>query len=73
MGRERIHWPRIHVYRIRSLAHCVTNISYWLPLNEGFKCNCIKTNKYVIFALCVNDSWICVGIPIFGDFWMLHW
>jgi hypothetical protein len=45
-----IYWPRI--YRIRPLAHCVTNISYWLPLNEGFRCNCIKTNKYVIFVLC---------------------
>ena len=47
-----IHWPRI--YRIRSLAHCVTNISYWLHLNEGFRCNGIKTNKYVIFVLCVS-------------------
>jgi hypothetical protein len=49
-----IHWPRI--YRIRSLAHCVTNISYWLHLNEGFRCNGIKTNKYVICVLCVSDQ-----------------
>ena len=48
-----IHWPRI--YRIRSLAQCVANISYWLHLNEGFRCNGIKTNKYVIFVLCVSD------------------
>jgi hypothetical protein len=27
-------------------------------LNEGFKCNCIKTNKYVIFVLCVSDSYV---------------
>jgi hypothetical protein len=35
-----IHWPCI--YRIRSLAHCVTNISYWLPLNEGFRLTASK-------------------------------
>jgi hypothetical protein len=51
-----IYWP--HIYRIRSLTHCVTNISYWLPLYEGFRCNCIKTNKYVIFVLCVSDSYV---------------
>jgi len=51
-------------------------------LNEGFKCNCIKTNKYVIFVLCVSDSYVsqysniwwlvecCIGQviePTFGD------
>ena len=46
------------IYRIRSLTHCVTNISHLLPLNEGFRCNCIKTNKYVIFVLCVSDSYV---------------
>ena len=55
------------IYRIRSLVHCVTNISYWLPLNEGFKCNRIKTNKYIFCVVC---KWfICVAITIFGDLW----
>jgi hypothetical protein len=40
------------------LALCVTNTSYWLPLNEGFKCNCIKTYQYVIFVLGVGDSYV---------------
>ena len=51
--------PYISIYRIGSLTHCVTNISYWLPLNEGFRCNCMKTNKYVIFVLCVSDQVKC--------------
>ena len=65
-----IHWPRI--YLIRSLAHCVTNISYWLPLNEGFRCNCIKTNKYVIFVLCVSDSYVSL-YQYLVTCGMLHW
>jgi hypothetical protein len=48
-----IYWPRI--YRIRSLAHCNEYILL-ITLNEGFRCNCIKTNTYVIFVLCVNDQ-----------------
>jgi hypothetical protein len=32
-----IHWLRI--YRFRFLTQCVRNISYWLPLNGGFRCN----------------------------------
>ena len=60
MGRERSSNPILNsltrIYRFRSLAHCVTNISYWLHLNEGFRCNCIKTNKYVIFVVCTSDQ-----------------
>ena len=59
-----IHSPCI--YCIKSLAHCVTNMSYWLCLNEGFRCNCIKINKYYNF--CVVCKWSkCVAITIFGD------
>ena len=60
MGRERSSNPILNsltrIYRFRLLVHCVTNISYWLPLNEGFRCNCIKTNKYVIFVVCTSDQ-----------------
>ena len=41
-------------------------MSYWLCLNEGFRCNCIKINKYYNF--CVVCKWSkCVTITIFGD------
>ena len=29
---------------------------YCLLLNEGFRCNCIKADKYVIVVLCVSDQ-----------------
>jgi hypothetical protein len=45
-------------------------ISYWLPLNEGFKCNCIKTNKIINCNICVVCKlFICVAITIFGELW----
>jgi hypothetical protein len=43
-------WGEI-IHLIRSLAYCVANLSYWSSLNEGFRYNCIKTNKYVIVVL----------------------
>jgi hypothetical protein len=39
------------VHILLGQYHTVKNISYWLPLNEGFRYNCIKTNKYVKFVL----------------------
>lgn len=55
------------IYCIRSLARCVTNLSDWLPLNERFRCNYIKTNRNVIFVLCV------VALLIFGDLGNEHY
>jgi hypothetical protein len=62
-----IYWHCI--YHIRSLAHCVTYISYWVPNHEGFRSNCTWSHRYDILVLLNGNTFE----SLLQYSWYLNW